>query len=332
MEIENTLAKNITAAGEKAAYDAACKRLLANKVILAWIMKSCMEEYKAHSINEIAERYIEGIPQIAEAAVNPDEDGYEGSEQIRGAKNEDSTIQEGTITYDIRFLAIVPGTGETIRLMINVEAQNDFYPGYPIIKRALYYCSRMISSQYGSEFTETHYENIRKVYSIWICSNPPKRRENTITRYSIQEENLIGQVSERKENYDLLTVVMICLGHADDDNYTGVLKLLGVLLSSEKEAEEKKKILQDDFNIAMTKTLESEVSAMCNLSKGVEERGIARGLAQGLAQGLERGMETGTLNAIRNLMETLKLTAEQAMEALKVPEAEKAKYAGMLKE
>ena len=320
MEIENTLAKNITAAGEKAAYDAACKRLLANKIILAWIMKSCLEEYKTHSIHEIAEKYIEGVPQIAEATVNPDEETRNCGEQIRGVKNEDSTIQEGTITYDIRFLAIAPGTGETIRLMINVEAQNDFYPGYPIIKRALYYCSRMISSQYGSEFTETHYENIRKVYSIWICSNPPKRRENTITRYSIQEENLIGQVSERKENYDLLTVVMICLGHADDDNYTGVLKLLGVLLSSEKEAEEKKKILQDDFDIAMTKTLESEVSVMCNLSKGVEERGIARGL------------ETGTLNAIRNLMETLKLTAEQAMEALKIPEAEKAKYAGMLKE
>ena len=66
---------------------------------------------------------------------------------------------------------------------------------------------------------------------------------------------------------------------------------------------------------------------MCNLSKGVEERGIARGLAQGL----ERGLETGTLNAIRNLMETMKLTAEQAMEALKVPEEEKVKYTGMLK-
>jgi response regulator of citrate/malate metabolism len=66
---------------------------------------------------------------------------------------------------------------------------------------------------------------------------------------------------------------------------------------------------------------------MCNLSKGVEERGIARGLAQGL----ERGLETGTLNAIRNLMETMKLTAEQAMEALKVSGAEKVKYAGMLK-
>ena len=177
----------------------------------------------------------------------------------------------------------------------------------------------MISSQYGSEFTENHYEKIKKVYSIWICSNPPKKRENTITRYCVQEENLVGQVLEQKENYDLLTVVMICLGHAGDDNYTGILKLLDVLLSSDKEAEEKK-ILQEDFDIAMTKTLESEVSVMCNLSKGVEERGIARGL------------ETGTLNAIRNLMETLKLTAEQAMEALKIPEAEKAKYAGMLKE
>ncbi len=336
MEIENILAKNITAAGEKAAYDAACKRLLANKIILAWIMKSCLEEYTDCNVNEIAEKYIEGSPQIAEAVVNPDEGTSDNGEQIRGAKNEDSTIQEGTITYDIRFLALAPGTGETIRLIINVEAQNDFYPGYPIIKRAIYYCSRMLSSQYGSEFTETHYEKIKKVYSIWICSNPPKKRENTITRYCIQEENLVGQALERKEYYDLLTAVIICLGHAGDENYAGILKLLDVLLSSEKEAEEKKKILQDDFDIAMTKTLESEVSAMCNLSKGVEERGIAlgleRGIEQGMGQGIERGMETATLNAIRNLMETLKLTAEQAMEALKVPEGEKARYAGMLRQ
>lgn len=102
MDIENILAKNITVAGEKAAYDAACKRLLANKIILAWIMKSCLEEYKDYNVNEIAEKYIEGNPQIAETAVNPDEES-DGNEQIRGMKTEDSTMQEGTITYDIRF-------------------------------------------------------------------------------------------------------------------------------------------------------------------------------------------------------------------------------------
>lgn len=118
---------------------------------------------------------------------------------------------------------------------------------------------RMISSQYGIEFTNSHFEKIKKVYSIWVCANPPKYRENTVTRYRIQEESLIGDVKEKNADYDLLTAVMICLGSSEDDKYTGILKLVDVLLSSEKEPEEKKKILQEDFHIKMTKTLESEV-------------------------------------------------------------------------
>lgn len=60
-------------------------------------------------------------------------------------------------------------------------------------------------------------------------------------------------MSEKKENYDLLTAIMICIGHSGDDNYGGILKLLDVLLTSEKEPEEKKRILQKDFDIKMTK-------------------------------------------------------------------------------
>lgn len=85
----------------------------------------------------------------------------------------------------------------------------------------------------------------------------------------------MGNVKEKIENYDLLTAIMICLG-TTDDNSSGILKLLEVLLSTEREVEEKKKILQEDFAIEMTKTLESEVSTMCNLSKGVEEKGIEK--------------------------------------------------------
>ena len=254
MRIESILAKNITSAGDKASYDAACKRLLANAIILAWIMKSCVREYRDCSIREIAEKYIEGQPLIAQAAVNPDE-GIDG-EQIKGTSTEDSTINEGTVTYDIRFYAVVPVSGEKIRLIVNIEAQNDFYPGYPIIKRAIYYCSRMISSQYGTEFTESHYEKIRKVYSIWICLKPPRNRKNSINRYSIREEILTGGVSENARDYDLLTVIMICLGDSGDDA-SGILKLLEVLLSSERGADEKKKILKYDFEIELTKELES---------------------------------------------------------------------------
>lgn len=59
-------------------------------------------------------------------------------------------------------MATAPKSGELIRLIINVEAQNNFYPGYPLIKRGIYYCSRMISAQYGTEFSASHYEDIKK--------------------------------------------------------------------------------------------------------------------------------------------------------------------------
>ncbi len=305
--METTVAKNLRIADDGAKYDAACKKLLSEKIILAWIMKNCLEEYKEFDVNEIAEKYIEGTPQIAEVPVAPDETN---TTLIHGENTEDGSITEGTITYDIRFFAIVPVSKEYIRLIINIEAQNDFYPGYPLVKRGLYYCSRMISSQYGVEFTDSHYEKVKKVYSIWICPNPPKKWRNSITRYAIMEENLIGNVREKKANYDIMTAVMVFLGNDEDENYQGLLRLLEVLLSSEKKPQEKKKILEEDFQIKMTQKLEREVSVMCNLSKGVEEkamarglaRGLARGIEQGIAQGIEQGIEENKLQNARNLI------------------------------
>lgn len=310
METDTTIAKNIRVADERAGYDAACKRLLSEKIILAWIMKSCLEEYRDCDVNEIAENYIEGQPQTGEVAVAPDASNQ--TSVIHGAGNEDKTLTEGTVTYDIRFLAVAPVSGELIRLIINIEAQNDFYPGYPLIKRGIYYCSRMISAQYGTEFTESHYEDIKKVYSIWICMNPPKNRQNSITCYHITEKNLAGSVRERKSDYDLMTAVMICLGKEEGE--TDVLRLLHVLLSTEKDPGDKCHILEEDFKIKMTQTLESEVSLMCNLSKGVEEKGIQKGLDKGIAAMILTLRELKISNdvIVKQICEKFNLTEETA--------------------
>ena len=313
MEVETTLAKNIRIADDKAKYDEACKRLLAEKMILAWIMKSCLEEYKEYDVKEIAERYIEGTPQIASIAVLPDETN---APMIRGLNTEDATMTEGTITYDIRFLAIVPNSDEKIQLIINVEAQNDFYPGYPIIKRGIYYCSRMISAQYGTEFTDSHYEKIKKVYSVWVCLNPPKKWQNSITRYVITEENLIGNVKQEKVHYDLMTAVLVFLGEAEGENYKGVLKLLNTLLSTDTNVQEKKQILQEDFQIQMTQQLEREVTEMCNLSKGVEQKGIEKGRQEGRKESMieiaERLLKQGVLS-IEQIAECVGLDVEKVI-------------------
>ena len=313
MKQNNHLANTLSAAGDSASYDAACKRLLANKVILAWIMKSCMEEYRNCSIDEIAHKYIEGDPQIAQMALHQDE-----VDMIHGINTEDVSLTEGKVYYDIRFLATAPVSGELVRLIINIESQNKFFPGYPLIKRGIYYCSRMISSQHGTEFTKSNYGAIKKVYSIWICMNPSEEWENTITEYSVSEKNLIGNAKEQIENYDLMTVIMIGLGKPGQDNYEGIIRLLEVLLSSRRGVEEKKHILSEEFKIKMTAELESEVALMCNLSQGVENIGF------------EKGVEKATLDALRNIMESFKVTLEQAMDVMKVPEAERQEYAKLL--
>ncbi|MDE6839573.1 MAG: hypothetical protein K2P49_01770 [Oscillospiraceae bacterium] len=318
MDIETTAAQGLRVTDDSTGYDAACKRVLSEKAILARIMKSCLEEYKECDVNDIAEKYIEGQPQVSAVPVLPDED----STVISGMDTEDKSVREGTVTYDIRFRAIAPSSGEQITLIINVEAQNDFYPGYPLIKRGIYYCSRMISSQYGREFTGPHYEKIKKVYSIWICMNPPKMRENTITRYRLVEEHLVGEAKEPVRNYDLLSIVMLCLGGPDGANYDGVLRMLDVLLSNETSEAEKRKILQDDYDIQMTRTMEQEVSVMCNLSKGVMEKGMAKGRAEGMADGI--------LSAIKNLVKNMGVSVEQAMSVLEIPEAEQQKYMDLL--
>ena len=93
MNTDTTIAKNIRVADEKASYDAACKRLLSEKIILAWIMKNCLEEYRDCDVDEIAEKYIEGTPQIGEVAVAPDESNRVSMIQGTGNLEEDFHIK-----------------------------------------------------------------------------------------------------------------------------------------------------------------------------------------------------------------------------------------------
>ena len=176
-------------------------------------------------------------------------------------------------------------------MIINVEGQNDFYPGYPLVKRGIYYGGRLISSQYGTVFAEAEYGKIQKVNSIWVCMNPPKYRQNTINLYEIHEKHLVGDVEECREHYDLMTVIMICLGDPDIAS-TELLRLLDVLFSEVHCAEEKKQILINEFDIKMTKTLEGEVEQVCDYSSGIWNKGHTQGRLLGREEEREAGIRS----------------------------------------
>ena len=280
---------------QKRQYDAACKNVLSEKGIIANILQDCVGEFQTCSIDEIVNRCIEGQPETGTVLVEPNG----GISRITSQQVEDKSEREGTVFYDIRFTAVAPSDGKPIRLIINIEAQNNFHPGYPLLKRAIYYCSRMISSQYGTVFTKSHYEKIEKVYSIWICTMPTKKWAYTITRYRMREENLVGQTQAPREDYDLLTPILVCLGSKQYTELKGLLRMLNLVLLDNVSPESKTKTLKEEFHVQVTPHLEKGVAEMCNLSEGIEKRGEARGEARGQTRGDERRMKIVATNMIR---------------------------------
>ena len=141
-----------------------------------------------------------------------------------------------------------------------------------------------VGFQYGTVFTKEHYEKIEKVYSIWICPDPAKKRKNGIFKYHTIEEPIYGEPYTKPENYDLMEVVILNLGDADTNSDSEILNLLNVLFSTGATPEEKKQRLRDEFNIAMTVELEREVQEMSNFSRALIKRGIEQGVEQGKEQ------------------------------------------------
>lgn len=91
-------------------------------------------------------------------------------------------------------------------------------------------------------------------------------------------------------------------------------------------------IAEDTFDALADYMNEPELWKM--KEKAGTEKGrinMCEGLRELMADSKAEGREETLLNSIKNLMETLKLTAEQAMDALKIPDDDRKKYVSMLK-
>ena len=83
-----------------------------------------------------------------------------------------------------------------------------------------------------------------------------------------------------------------------------------MLLSSSRAATEKKKILEEEFGVAMSEELEREVLIMCNLSQGVK----AEGREEGIGIGREEGIGIGEMRMLIKQVRKGRVTVEEAAE------------------
>lgn len=278
----NTELKNAVLATDRdAQYDNSAKRLIAHKIILARILIKTVEKFKGMDPLEVA-ALIEGIPYISTVPVElglTNAVHFQNGKRIVGFNTENQELNEGLVRFDIVFyVRMKDGLSQII---INVEAQKDEPSDYKILNRAVFYVSRLISSQKEKDFENSSYDDIKCVYSIWICMN---MEENTMSHIHLTKEDMIGSY-EWKGNLDLLNIIMIGLAKElpEHDETYELHRLLGALLSRELTVDEKLDIIGNEYDIPLEENFRKDMSTMCNLSQGVKEEGIAIGRAEGEA-------------------------------------------------
>ncbi|MBR3721872.1 MAG: nuclease [Selenomonadaceae bacterium] len=258
-----------------AAYDAVAKSLLSRKIFLARILKRCVREFADCTVEDIMEKYIENKVEVGTVPVAPDKTN--AVKKIDGDNVEYKTLTEGETTFDIRFTAYAPTTGEPIKLIINIEAQRKVKPGYSLIKRAIFHGSRLMSSEYNVEFVEPNFDDIKKVISIWICFASPKKDISSIMEYSFAEKSVVESIPLAREDFDLMQIVMVYVGKDPALIEDELLKLLHLVFRAKLNAAEKKDKLKLDYDIEMDNEALKEVNVMCNLGEGLYEEAYEEG-------------------------------------------------------
>ena len=269
------IANAVNAAGDKAQYDTHVKRLLAQKSILAHILVKTVDEFKGMKPEDVV-KYIEGEPSISVVPVEPGLANMEKTDatgqRIVGLNTENAEINEGLVRFDIIFY--VRMKNGLSQIIVNIEAQKDEPTEYKILNRAIFYVSRLISSQKERDFVNTNYDDIKQVFSIWICMN---MEDNSLSHIHLTKDELLKPCNW-KGNLDLLNIVLIGITNEipEHDEKYEMHRLIGALLSSELKEQEKLDIIEHEYNIPISQEFREDVRIMCNLSTGIEERATER--------------------------------------------------------
>lgn len=287
---ETYISKTLSALGDGVAkVDEKIKALLADKQILARILKYSVEDFKEYDILEIINRIEEveilGVP--VDAGLSHKSKNEFG--KISGSNTEDNVPGKGVIYYDIRF-NITKGK-KRIKVLINIEAQTTTSVsrlGYHIENRMTYYLSRMISSQKEQEFFGSDYDKIKEAISIWICMDA-RKNEDSIIEYQLRPEVKFGE-NIHPEEINLLKGIFIKIrgGKNMTQSKNKLIEMLEYVIA-DHSVEEKKNYLKNECGIEMTKELERKVEAM--------GESMGRAILQGM---LENAWDKGVEQERRN--------------------------------
>ena len=188
----------------------------------------------------------------------------------------------------------------------------------------------MISSQKNVEFINSSYDDLKPVYSIWICMDTGKG-EDSIIKLGMEADVIYGE-SRWKPDFSLINGAIIRI-RENENAEVSKNKLIAMLelLFSQTPKEIKKKKLEEDYNFVMSAEMEGCVSDMCNISDLFEEQITERVTEQVTEQVTERVKEQTLISKVVKKIKRGKNIAEIADELEETVEAVTPVYEAAIK-
>ena len=205
-----------------------------------------------------------------------------------------------------------------MKLHIDVEPQKNYSLPYPVEKRGIYYLARKLSSQLSLITGQTDYGQLEKCYSIWICrDNIPKNEQYSMSVYEIVNTHNTSMEEIPKENYDLLTLVVIKLGNRvyngekGEANYE-LLHFLNTVMYPHKA--DFIKTVSEYIDFSKTEELWKEASGVTGLGQCVYNDGVEEGIETGMRYFVLDDIDEHVTRerSIIKLQKYFKLTEEEA--------------------
>lgn len=314
MEGLNTVGHAIN--NEKSYLDAGCKALLGCTAVAAFIVKNCIPEFHDMSLEKIQEYIIykkaksqmtpEELAEIQAENTSPVEIGCHIVDDLPDKLNEKNveskSTNEGTIYYDVLFdIGMPDGKSPPSRVIVDIEAQNEFKPGYAILKRGSFYCGRMISAQKETVFRNSDYNKLQKVYSIWLCIAPDEDVRGVCNAYNMSEICLAKEHHFPKEQYDNFCIILACL--QDKQSANNMVRFFSSVFDNEMPVEEKLDLARE-CGLQVTADVKEGINQMCNYSDYVEQKGIEKGRIEALSESVVKLVREGnySVEAATNLL------------------------------
>ena len=267
---DTNLAQAVEVTNDSSSYDTNVKFLLADKQILARILKHAVQEFMDMMIEDIMASISEDI-EIGTRALDA---GLSNLGRVNASGTEDNIPGEGNIFFDIRFTAYHKET--EMKFLINLEAQRSSDPGklgYHLENRIIFYLARMISAQKQTEFFHSDYDNLKKVRSIWICMDNSEDGDS-IEEIDLNRNTVFGN-KVKPYDVDLMRGIIINVRNGNNikNSKNTLISMLEKLLS-QTSVGEKKRVLTEEYGMIMTTELEGRIQTMCNLSENIIDQSI----------------------------------------------------------